>query len=64
MALIVDLGRGYSISKDELRELVFMAAGASMGVAMQDHPDYIFPTERVTDVTEKLLRDFHDQCDG
>lgn len=46
------------ISEDRLHELVFQAAGAATRPLMQDHPTYVFPSERVKEAVEDVLRDF------
>jgi hypothetical protein len=43
-----------------LREIVYQCAGAATGVMMQDNPDYVFPSERVTESVELCLKSFFD----
>lgn len=39
----------------DLRELVFVAAGAATAPLLQDHPTYEFPSERVSEGVEHVL---------
>jgi hypothetical protein len=43
---------------ERIREMVGQVAGASMSIAMHDHPEYIFPTEQVCKVVDRILIDF------
>jgi hypothetical protein len=56
-----DLGLAHERRRDiveKLREVVFQAAGAATVPFMQDHPDYVFPDQRVIEGIEAVLRDF------
>lgn len=39
-------------------EVAYQAAGAATRPLMEDHPDYVFPSERVSDAVAELLSDF------
>jgi hypothetical protein len=39
-------------------EVAYQAAGAGTRPLMEDHPDYVFPSERVADAVAELLSDF------
>lgn len=39
-------------------EVAYQAAGAATRPLMEDHPDYVFPSERVRDAVAELLKDF------
>lgn len=39
---------------DKLREIVYQAAGAATAPLLEDHPDYVFPSERVADNVERV----------
>jgi hypothetical protein len=43
---------------DKLRELAFQSAGAASVPFMMDHPDYVMPTEQITEGVNKVLEDF------
>jgi hypothetical protein len=43
---------------EKLHEVIYQAAGAATLPFMQDHPDYVFPSERVTEGIEAVLKDF------
>lgn len=45
----------YVVSDDQLRELAFQAGGAATGPLMEDHPDYVFPSERVSENVAAVL---------
>lgn len=39
-------------------EVAYQAAGAATRPLLEDHPDYVFPSERVADAVAELLKDF------
>lgn len=39
-------------------EVAYQAAGAATRPLLEDHPDYVFPSERVSDAVAELLSDF------
>jgi hypothetical protein len=43
---------------EKIRELVFQAAGAATGPLLQDHPDYVFPSDRVAEAVERVCAEF------
>lgn len=43
---------------EKLREMMYMAAGAATAPLMMDHPDYVFPSERVQEAIELVCTDF------
>jgi hypothetical protein len=43
---------------EKLREIIFQAAGAATAPLLEDHPTYVFPTERVTEAIERVCSDF------
>ena len=43
---------------DKLHEIIFQAAGAATMPLLMDHPDYVFPSERVTEAVNKVLATF------
>jgi hypothetical protein len=43
---------------EKLRELIYMAAGAATAPVMIDHPDYVFPSERVQEAVEQICENF------
>jgi hypothetical protein len=43
---------------EKLHEVIYQAAGAATLPFMQDHPDYTFPSERVVEGIEAVLKDF------
>lgn len=47
----------YTCTHEQLMELVFEAAGAATGPLMQDHPDYEFPSERVSLAVAEVIRE-------
>lgn len=56
-----DKGRLYEQKRDvveKLREIIYQSAGAATRPFMEDHPDYIFPTERVKEAIEEVLITF------
>lgn len=48
----------YVLTSEQLRELVFQAAGAATAPLMADHPDYEFPSQRVEDAVNSVLKQF------
>jgi len=56
-----DKGRQYEQKRDiveKLREIIFQAAGAATRPLLEDHPDYVFPSERVIEAIEYVCADF------
>jgi hypothetical protein len=56
-----DQGRLYEQKRDiveKLREIIFQAAGAATRPLLEDHPDYIFPSERVAEAVEHVCESF------
>jgi hypothetical protein len=43
---------------EKLHELLFQVAGAATTPLLQDHPDYVFPSERVLERVNEVLDDF------
>lgn len=43
---------------ERLSELAFQAGGAATAPLLEDHPDYIFPSERCKVAVENVLREF------
>lgn len=43
---------------EKLREIIFQAAGAATLPLLQDHPDYVFPSERVSEAVEQICESF------
>lgn len=43
---------------EKLREIIFQAAGAATRPLLEDHPEYIFPSERVNEAIEQVCSDF------
>jgi hypothetical protein len=51
-------GRDSEIQRDfmdKLHEIIYQAVGAATVPMMQDHPDYVFPSERVKEAVEGCL---------
>lgn len=46
------------LTHERIRSLVFQAGGAATRPLLQDHPGYIFPSERVKEAIEFVLDDF------
>lgn len=46
------------ITVEKLRELVYQAAGAATVPLLEDHPRYVFPSERVQEAVEHVLDTF------
>lgn len=44
-----------TMTTEELCGLVFEAAGAATGPLLEDHPDYVFPSERVSERVALVL---------
>lgn len=42
-------------ANDELWRLVFECAGAATRPLLEDHPDYVFPAERVADAVREVM---------
>lgn len=56
-----DMGRATEQKRDigeKLREIIFQAAGAATLPLLEDHPNYVFPSERVNEAVERVLVDF------
>jgi hypothetical protein len=43
---------------DKLREIIFQAAGAATRPLLEDHPNYVFPSERVVEAIDYVCADF------
>jgi hypothetical protein len=43
---------------EKIREIIFQAAGAATRPLLEDHPDYIFPSDRVTEAVEEVCETF------
>ena len=43
---------------EKLREIIFQAAGAATRPLLEDHPDYVFPSERVAEAVEYVCASF------
>lgn len=43
---------------EKLREIIFQAAGAATRPLLEDHPDYVFPSDRVTEAVEEICSQF------
>lgn len=43
---------------EKLREIIFQAAGAATRPLLEDHPGYIFPSERVAEAVENICESF------
>lgn len=43
---------------EKIREMMFQAAGAATMPLLQDHPGYIFPSERVKEAVESVCESF------
>lgn len=56
-----DQGRRFEQRRDiieKLREIIFQAAGAATQPLLEDHPDYIFPSDRVAAAVEEVCESF------
>jgi hypothetical protein len=56
-----DKGRQFEQKRDlveRIREVIFQAAGAATRPLLEDHPDYIFPSERVAEAVEYVCESF------
>jgi hypothetical protein len=56
-----DEGVRYERGRDfveKLREVIYQAAGAATGPLLEDHPDYVFPSERVLVEVGRVCREF------
>jgi hypothetical protein len=56
-----DQGRKHEQERDfieKLREIIFQAAGAATRPLLEDHPDYVFPSERVSEAVEYVCKSF------
>lgn len=43
---------------EKIREMMFQAAGAATRPLLEDHPDYVFPSERVAEAVEEVCENF------
>ena len=50
-------GRVVELSHYKLWGLVFQAAGAATQPLLEDHPDYVFPSERVAENVAHVLEE-------
>lgn len=46
-----------TLTKKQLCGIVYECAGAATGPLMRDHPDYVFPSERVAEAVGDTLLD-------
>lgn len=56
-----DEGRRHEQKRDiveKLREIIFQAAGAATRPLLEDHPYYVFPSERVSEAVEHVCESF------
>lgn len=56
-----DQGRRVEQERDigeKLREIIFQAAGAATRPLLEDHPGYIFPSDRVAEAVEEVCKKF------
>lgn len=42
---------------DKMYEVIYEVAGAATSVCMRDNPDYVFPSERITEAIRIVLKD-------
>lgn len=57
-AVAADAGQ-FVFDRDKLRTLIHEAAGAGTRPLLEDHPDYVFPSDRVAASIEELLAKTH-----
>lgn len=67
--LAIDRARGITATQhyfdeEDLASMVFQVGGAAIGVAMQDHPHYIMPSERVSDAILGIMKDLGHDISG
>lgn len=43
---------------EKLREIIFQAVGAASVIYLKDHPDYVFPAERIRETVEQVCIEF------
>lgn len=43
---------------EKLHEVIWQAAGAATRPLLEDHPDYVFPSERVAEAVEHVCKSF------
>lgn len=43
---------------EKIREIIFQAAGAATRPLLEDHPNYIFPSDRVAEAVEEICSQF------
>ena len=56
-----DHGRAEEQKRDigeKVREIVYQAAGAATRPLLEDHPDYVFPSERVSEAVGYVCSEF------
>ncbi len=56
-----DWGRKHEQKRDMVekqREIIFQAAGAATAPLLEDHPKYVFPSERVKEAVENVCESF------
>lgn len=46
------------LTKEKLHELVFQVGGAATRPLLEDHPNYVFPAERVKEAIEQVCSEF------
>lgn len=57
----IDYGRAQEQRRDigeKIREMMFQAAGAGTRPLLEDHPNYMFPSERVKEAVDDVCRAF------
>lgn len=62
-AIMAGYDQGYRAEQqrnvvEKLRELIYMAAGAATAPLLADHPEYVFPAERVRESVEQVCSSF------
>jgi hypothetical protein len=43
---------------EKINEIIYQAAGAATAPLLEDHPDYVFPAERVSDAVRRVCDSF------
>ena len=57
----IDYGQAAEKRRDigeKIREMMFQAAGAGTRPLLEDHPNYVFPSERVKESVDHVCRSF------
>lgn len=47
----------YVLSDQQINELAFQSGGAATGPLLQDHPDYVFPSDRASEAVSAVIAD-------